>query len=384
MEWKKFRFALFFEQFLIKGWEIGILLLLPILKIKGDISLFELGFLSTTLSLSQLVTSMLSGKIIRKWGNDNMMMISAVLGIFPWLVLGLKPGMVWLFFLYVSAGMSSGLFETGGISLMAKSMAHGKRSEGLGNLAMAGDAGRILLTAATTILVATWGLFSFSLINALMGIMLLTVLGLSLEKKYFSNVTEISNPEPYRIAESFKDRNFVLSLVVGWLDSFSSASLFIFLPLLFDFKGLPYNESGLLSILLFVGYMIGRKVLGRIADRFGTIKTLMIGETMMAAIILAIVIIDNLIILIILLLLLGITTRGTSPVCKAMAADSLPENLSMENGVSLYQSGARLANIISRPIFSGIVGLAGVSAVFIVSAVSGLAINIPLRAKDKI
>jgi len=38
----KIKSIIFFEQFLIKGWEVGILLLLPILKLRGEISLPEL------------------------------------------------------------------------------------------------------------------------------------------------------------------------------------------------------------------------------------------------------------------------------------------------------------------------------------------------------
>ena len=181
----------------------------------------------------------------------------------------------------------------------------------------------------------------------------------------------------------FKDKPLLLTLIVGWMDSFSSASLFIFLPLLFQSKGLPFDESGLLTILLFVGYMMGRKILGKTADKIGTIKTLMMGETLMAIIILLIVLVNNFLILIVLLLLLGIATRGTSPVCKALVADNISDNMTIENGMSIYQSGARLASIASRPIFSSMAGWAGISWVFGVSAISAMLINIPLSASRK-
>lgn len=90
---------------------------------------------------------------------------------------------------------------------------------------------------------------------------------------------------------------------------------------------------------------------------------------------------NNFYILIFLLLLLGVATRGTSPVCKALVADAMPDNLSMDHGLAVGQSGSRLAGIISRPVFSGVVGLWGIPWVFAISAISALMINIPLVAK---
>jgi len=132
---------------------------------------------------------------------------------------------------------------------------------------------------------------------------------------------------------------------------------------------------------MFVGYMMGRKVLGKVADKIGIVKTLMFGETFMAIVIFAIILVNNFFVLILLLLLLGMATQGTSPVCKAFAADAIPDYLSMDNGVAVGQSGSRLAGIISRPIFSGVAGLVGVPWVFVLSAMSALLINVPLRMK---
>ena len=382
MSWKKFQIVLFIEQFLIKGWEIGILLLLPILLLQGKISLFELGVLSTVLSISQFGASLFSGKIMNRLGNKKMMLMSIVLGVAPWMILGIKPNIAVMVLLYLLTGASSGLFETCGVSITAKSLGQGKRSEGLGTLAMMGDAGRILFTAMTTITVAYFGLSTFSALNLLLGIIVLLVLFFKLEEIQIDKDIVIETKiKSSKIIKYFKNKNLVVGYIVSWLDSFSSASLFIFLPLLFASKGLPYEESGFLSVLLFVGYMMGRKVLGKLADKIGTLKTLMIGETFMAVVILAIILSNNFFVLMFLLLLLGLATRGTSPVCKALIADAIPDELSMDHGLAIGQSGSRLAGIISRPIFSGVAGLWGIPWVFAISAISALLINVPLRMK---
>jgi len=384
MSWKDFQRILFIQNFLIKGWEIGILLLLPILNLQGFISLFELGLLSTVLSISQFAFSFFSGHILNKLGNKRVMIISLLLGISSWILLSTSPN-IWIMVLsYLCTGASSGLSETFSNTVMVKRNGKGKRAEGIGNLAMMGDMGRILFTVGTTIMVVYFGLIVFSLTNFLLGFIFLMVM-IFVVGDIETEVAEIGNSEPKltKLNLYFKEKDLMLAYAVSWLDSFSGASLFIFLPLLFAVKGLPYEESGLLSVLLFIGYMMGRKVLGKTADTIGTVKTLMIGETFMAMIILAIILTNNFVALMVLLLLLGVATRGTSPVCKALVADSMPDRLSIENGMAINQSGGRLAGIISRPVFSGVAGLWGVPFVFAISAMSALMINIPLKLKEK-
>ena len=159
--WKKFQLILFVEQFLIKGWEIGILLLLPILKIQGKISLVDLGVLSTSLSIAQFGSSLFSGQILQKIGYKRMMILSGILGVTSWLILATQPTSWLMVILYICAGAASGLFETCGVSMIAKNHSQGKRSEELGNLAMVGDTGRILATGVTTILVISWGVNTY-------------------------------------------------------------------------------------------------------------------------------------------------------------------------------------------------------------------------------
>lgn len=382
MSWKKFQIILFVEQFLIKGWEVGFLILLPILKLRGEITLFEIGLLSTCLAVSQFGSSLFSGIIMKKLGNKKVVLLSIILATSSWLLLSASPNIWLMSILYLVAGASSGLFETCGVSIIAKKLGQGKRSEALGNLAVMGDLGRILFTSSTTIVVAYFGLKIFSIVNSFLGLIFLLIMFV-LIKEILTNDESLTtdNNQQLNFGQYFKHKNLAQAYIVAWMDSFSSASLFIFLPLLFAGKGLPYEESGILSVMLFVGYMMGRKLLGKMADKIGTIKTLMIGETFMALIITAIVFINNFYVLLLLLLLLGMMTRGTSPVCKAFAADEVPEHLSMDNAVAIGQSGSRLSGIVSRPIFSGIAGIWGVNWVFAVSAVCAMLINVPLRIK---
>jgi MFS family permease len=71
-----------------------------------------------------------------------------------------------------------------------------------------------------------------------------------------------------------------------------------------------------------------------------------------------------------LLFLLGIFTRGTSPIIRAMVADALDERSNFHDAFSAYSFASRGASAISRPIY-GCLAYSGIASVFyLASAVS--------------
>jgi hypothetical protein len=71
------------------------------------------------------------------------------------------------------------------------------------------------------------------------------------------------------------------------------------------------------------------------------------------------------------LFVLGIFTRGTSPIIRAMVADSMHERISFHDAFSAYSFASRGSTAICRPIYGYLASYAGIAAVFYVaSAVS--------------
>ena len=99
-------------------------------------------------------------------------------------------------------------------------------------------------------------------------------------------------------------------------------------------------------MIFFTGYMSGRLVLGRLADRHGAPNTLMVAQLTMAALLLMLVWASGTITTVLLLFLLGIFTRGTSPIIRAMVADSLNEKTSFHDAFSAYSFASRSSSAV--------------------------------------
>jgi MFS family permease len=118
--------------------------------------------------------------------------------------------------------------------------------------------------------------------------------------------------------------------------------------------------------------MTGRLVLGRLADRFGAPDILIIGEVTMAALIVAMVWVSGAVSIAVLLFILGIFTRGTSPIIRAMVADSVDESANFHDAFAAYSFASRGSSALCRPIYGYLAAFAGISSVFYASSVVAL------------
>jgi MFS family permease len=78
-----------------------------------------------------------------------------------------------------------------------------------------------------------------------------------------------------------------------------------------------------------------------------------------------------------LLFLLGIFTRGSSPIIRAMVADSIDDRVSFHNAFSAYSSASRGSSAVCRPIYGCLASSAGIAAVFYMSAAVSLCTLFP-------
>ena len=176
--------------------------------------------------------------------------------------------------------------------------------------------------------------------------------------------------EPVHLGELMENRSFCLATAAGIADSFSSASLYIFIPLLLKTKGIDLQYTLYFNVIFFAGYMSGRLALGRLADKYGAPRTLMASKIAMAALILLLTLASGSMMLATLLFLLGIFTRGSAPVIRAMVADSMDERSSFHNAFSAFSSASRGASAVSRPIFGFLASYSIFSVFYTAAAVS--------------
>jgi MFS family permease len=177
---------------------------------------------------------------------------------------------------------------------------------------------------------------------------------------------------PVHLRDLIKNRKFCFATVAGIADSFSSASLYIFIPFLLTSKGIALANTLYFNVIFFSGYMSGRLLLGRLADRHGAPHILMASKLAMSVLIVLLTLLSRRMEMVGLLFLLGIFTRGSSPIIRAMVADSIDDRVSFHNAFSAYSSASRGSSAVCRPIYGYLASYAGIASVFYMSAAVSL------------
>ncbi len=366
-------------SFFIKGLEVGILLLLPVFQTQGIITVFQVGLLGATMSSFQIISNLQTGHLAEKFGGKNILALGIGMYATAWLSLGILPNVEILFFAYALAGIGSGVFIPIANSFVVK-ISDKNRSTEMGNFSAYTDLGRVLFSSVTIILVGLFSTARTSLFYAVSALILLLIFisRIKRNRDMHEALSSEENLEKIKILSLLKEKRYVLSVITGIFDGFSSASLYIFIPLLLVPRGIFLSTIGLLSSLFFLGYFSGRLLLGRLADRYGAEKILVLAQVCMAFLIGGIIFAHNIFIIAIILFLLGIFTRGTSPIIRAMVAEAVDEKRKLNRAYGFYSFAVNSSSMASRLIFGILVGSLGITSVFYLSSLVALLTIIPI------
>lgn len=367
---------LYILAFLIKGWEVSLLLVLPILQTQSKINLFELGILAAIFSIFQIMTSLFSGSLAEKFGSKRVMTTSVFFYGLAWFILFLPADFFPLLLVYSLGGIGQGFFIPLANSQIAK-ISDKNRAKELGDFSAFSDIGRVVLTGATTFLIGNFSLsmvsISYVFVSIVAALLLTTIKFLKIE-----SIEKSDNLTKIRLHNLLKIKRFMLAVGTGIFDVFASSSLYIFIPLLLIPKGVSVQSVGFFNALFFAGYLLGRVLLGRFADKYGAVKILVISQISMAFLILCIIFLKNLVFISTILFLLGIFTRGTSPVIRAMVADSVSDKHKFDKAFSLHSFSLNSSAVAARSIYGFSAGLFGIASVFYISACVALMTLLPL------
>ncbi len=358
-------------NFLSKGWEVCILGLLIFLTDQYHLSLNQVGLLTTVFIVSQISVSLFAGALAHVLESRRVILLSIAASGTAWLLL-LSGNFFSLFLAYMFAGLSSGLFEPIGNSLVAKGCTSANRSSVIGNFAAFGDMGRIAMVAIATSVAAQFGVVVTCTV-----LFTTTVIAFGLARLISRQASaagaELVKEEPVKFDALVKNRKFCYATVAGIADSFSSASLYIFIPFLLKAKGIPLEKTLWFNAVFFGGYLLGRLALGRLSDRYGGPVILMLSKVTMTALILLLIAVPaSIAVTMPLVFLLGIFTRGSSPIIRAMVADSMDDKTSFHNAFSAYSFASRGSTALCRPIYFSLASTAGFPAVFYLAATVSL------------
>jgi len=264
------------------------------------------------------------------------------------------------------------LFEPIGNSLVAKLSSSKNRGTAIGNFAAFGDMGRIAVVAAATALAGLLGVNNTCGVMFATAAVALVLAAVSIGGAAGAGHSEAEVEIPVALGDLLKNKKFCLATIAGIADSFSSASLYIFIPVLLTAKHIALADTLYFNVIFFAGYMSGRLVLGRLADKHGAPHILIVSKIGMTVLILLLVLLSGKVMMIGLLFLLGVFTRGSSPIIRAMVADSMDQKISFHNAFSAYSSASRGSSAVCRPIYGYLAFYAGISSVFYAAAAVSL------------
>ena len=192
-----------------------------------------------------------------------------------------------------------------------------------------------------------------------------------LSRRYRNEVSPVDTPDKKAHHSIFvkPTKRLVVLFTAIFTDAFSVASLFLFLPFLFQAKGFDTAIIGSLTGVFFVGNYLGKMVCGRIVELKGVKKVFLVAELLLAITVFSLAFTSNIYLLIGLLIFMGILSKGTVPVLSTFLADTAKEmKVNIDGIYSLYSVLYNGAETIS-PLILGIAAAAwGIEKMFIICA----------------
>ena len=356
-------------QSLLKGFSVFYFLLLPILYAIGTITAEQLGYVGALLIVGVLIGALAVTYKLHIHHKVRLLQASLALLFISTVLLFWPDNVTILSLAYILIGLATGVGMSTINALAAQFTTQGKRFKALANIAMLTDVTRIIYPLAAG---AIYSLFAFV---GLVIFALSTVVGFGALIYLFSRAHPIEddaladNERDEALAQPLRqNKPFFFVMGLEFLDSFASSQLFVFLPALLIFRHFSIESAFVMQSIVFAGYLSGRRLISHIAHRFNGFAAVGIAETGMVVSIVLLLLVPPSMLLYGLCFLLGIFSRGTSPVIKAMALDRLGP-LQMRRGSAIHVVFGDSGSALGQFTFGLLLAWLGVTAPFVAAAV---------------
>ena len=337
-------------------------LFLPFITQDINITLSQAGFLGGILHFSGVVLAFPAAFLGTYLGSFHTLGYAAIFIFISYILMFMAKSYVWVLLAFLVGSLGFGVFHPVAFAAVAKT-SQTKLGTQMGNFTANGDIGRIALSALLTFMIAklTWGttalIYSFLPLAAGLAVLL--------SGRYRNEVSPADTPDKKAHHSIFvkPTKRLVVLFTAIFTDAFSVASLFLFLPFLFqlhDFQ--PFEQ-------VLVGNYLGKMVCGRIVELKGVKKVFLIAELLLAITVFSLAFTSNIYLLIGLLIFMGVLSKGTVPVLSTFLADTAKEiKVNIDGIYSLYSVLYNGAETIS-PLILGIAAAAwGIEKMFIICA----------------
>ena len=307
----------------------ALLVLLPLWAQAFGLSLTQSGALKSAFYAAMTAGQIPFGLVSERLGERRLLALGTLGTAVGWLLLAESDGFRALLLAVLAAGIGSSVQHPLASSLVSRAYRGDGSRAALGLYNFAGDAGKAVVPAllAVGIGVAGWRMSSTSCGIA----MAIVALGVHLSLQRFrSDVTPTSPTSPttpttpratapsgWGITDR---RDFAVLSAIAVIDASARSGFLLLAPFLMVEKGLPVEHAGFALMLIFAGGAAGKFACGYLAERLGTIRTIVITEVVTALGIVA-AIAAPMSVLWVLLAPIGLALNGTSSALYAAAGE---------------------------------------------------------------
>lgn len=356
------------------GFNTSLVLFLPFFVTDLPISLTEAGLLGTILNSLGMLCALPAGYIAARFGGIKILILSSILYGAGYIATGMSSSYGWILFSFAIAGIGFGFFHPVAFAVVAQTSEKKKMGKNMGNFTAVGDLGKMVIPAILTFIVVVIGWQTTAILYGVIAIAC-GVLFFILQKERTNLLKVAEEKTKVSHLHILSHPPFFLALATSFLDTFSSASLFVFLPFLLLNRGIDAAFLGTFSAMFFLGSMFGKSILGHFSDTYNNATIVILSELLMAICIALLAYSTSIIIIIICSIIVGIFTKGTVPVIQTMISDASKHHENFEKSFGISGLNASIALTIS-PVFLGFIAQKwGIEATFFVmSAIALLAI----------
>lgn len=355
-------------------------LLLPFVQKELGLGFASIGFLSGLLGSAGVLLALPSGALAARFGGLRVLAAAMLFYSFAFVLAGFSPGFPVLVIAFAVASVGFGVFHPISFALVAHGSTPKDIGRKMGNFTAIGDIGKIGVSSVMTLLVVSLGWRSTSVLYGIIPFIFLCAMLLVFRPHFLPGNPSGAKGRPKPHGLRYR-RDFILAVVTGSLDALASSSLFIFIPFLFLFRGIPPAILGSLSGAFFVGNMLGKVAFGKIVDRFGSLRIFIASELLMAVLLVLISLQTSVALIAVLAVLLGAVTKGTVPVINTMVANSVPDPELYEKAFGVVSFTGGIAGVAAPFALGlaaerfGVVPVFQLSAAFAVLAVVPVSVN---------
>ena len=362
----------------------ALLVLLPLWVQTFGLSLTQTGALKSLFYAAMTVGQIPSGLISERFGERRLLALGTLGTAVGWLLLAEADGFRALFIALLVAGIGSSVQHPLASSLVSGAYRGERVRAALGIYNFAGDAGKAIVPA---LLAVGIGLVGWRMSSTSCGIaMAVVALGVHLSLQRF-----LSDERPPRSTNAVPSgwgivnrRDFTLLSAISVIDSSSRSGFLLLAPFLMIEKGLPIEHVGYAIMVIFAGGAAGKFACGFLAERLGTIRTIVITEIATVAAIAA-AIVAPMGVLWVLLAPIGLALNGTSSALYAAAGELAHEERRARTFGLFYTvtTGAGAAAPVAVGALGDAVDLALSAAVVAVWVAAAVPVALALRSRRR-